>query len=132
MRARALAWAGAMLWAATIFALSARPTLPVSLGSGRDKVVHFLAYALLGALLARAVEEPRRLWLAALLGVAYGASDEMHQRYVPGRSAELADLAADALGVVAAVSLFYLHRVRARARRNRLRAPGTLTDPTRT
>jgi VanZ family protein len=35
------------------------------------------------------------------LGVAYGASDEVHQAFVPGRSADPADWAADALGVLA-------------------------------
>jgi VanZ family protein len=40
-----------------------------------------------------------------LLGVAYGASDELHQHFVPGRSVEFGDWVADSLGVCAGVFL---------------------------
>ena len=105
MRARLRAWGPLFLWAAIIFALSSRPTLPVSLGSGRDKLAHFLAYALLGALAARALPRRELAPLAVLLGVAYGASDELHQHFVPGRSVEFGDWIADSLGVCAGVFL---------------------------
>jgi VanZ family protein len=39
---------------------------------------------------------------AWLLSTAYGATDEAHQYFVPGRHADVADLAADALGALAA------------------------------
>jgi hypothetical protein len=35
-----------------------------------------------------------------LLAVAYGITDEFHQSFVPGRSAELYDLYADAVGAI--------------------------------
>ena len=40
--------------------------------------------------------------IALAITVAYGASDEWHQRFVPGRHAELRDLRADAIGALAA------------------------------
>jgi VanZ family protein len=40
--------------------------------------------------------------LAALVAAAYGATDEWHQHFVPGRTMEMADLAADTSGAAAA------------------------------
>ena len=107
-------WLPALAWAALIFALSARPTLPVGLELGTDKIAHFLAYAVLGALLALA--QTRTGWppaAAYALGIAYGASDEWHQSFVPGRSSDVADWVADAAGVIVAVALYHWMRRRA-------------------
>jgi VanZ family protein len=43
--------------------------------------------------------------LAVVITTAYGASDEYHQRFVTGRSAELADLYADGAGACAAAAV---------------------------
>jgi VanZ family protein len=107
-------WLPALAWAALIFSLSAQPKLVIDLELGSDKVAHFLAYAVLGALLAHAVT--RTGWplaLAYALGIAYGASDEIHQYFVPGRSSDVVDWVADALGVLAAVALYQWMRRRA-------------------
>ena len=107
-------WLPAIAWAALIFAFSARPTVPVGLDLGLDKVAHFLAYAVLGALLAhgqsRTGMSPAT---ACVLGAAYGASDEWHQSFVPGRSSDVGDWAADAAGVLAGVALYHWMRRRA-------------------
>jgi VanZ family protein len=103
-------WGPVVLWAGIIFSASAQPD--VSLPSGlSDKYTHILAYAPLGVLFFRAIAGglPVRLTLStALLGVAlttaYGITDELHQLFVPGRSADWRDVVADAIGgVVAAV-----------------------------
>ena len=70
-----------------------------------DKVAHFGLYAVLGATLAFGrwrwgAASPRHAWLVTL-GILYGATDEWHQMYVPGRSPEVADWLADIVGVVA-------------------------------
>ncbi|GAB4311677.1 MAG: hypothetical protein Kow0059_01870 [Candidatus Sumerlaeia bacterium] len=106
--ARWLLWAPPAGWAAFLFFLSSRTPaeLPPAgwLPPGTDKVVHALLYAVLGVLLLRAFAQGSRVrgWravaAAAAAAVAYGAFDELHQAFVPGRSADLADLAADALG----------------------------------
>ena len=98
------AWGPALLWATVLFLLSAVPGagapgwVPVN-----DKVAHLGLYAVLGATLAlgrrRSRGEVPHAWLLAL-GILYGATDEWHQMYVPGRSAELADWLADIAGVV--------------------------------
>jgi VanZ family protein len=119
LSARLRAWGPVLLWAGIIFAISSQPTLPVSLGSGRDKLAHFAAYAVFGVLAGHALP-PRRGFalLAILLGVAYGASDEIHQHFVPGRTVELGDWFADSLGVIAGVSLHRLQWSMRRARRS--------------
>jgi VanZ family protein len=110
---RALPWLPALAWAATIFYLSSRPTLPAPDVRHLDKVLHFGAYGLLGLLLAFGADRSRLPLLAALvIGVLYGASDEIHQMYVPGRSPDLLDWAADAAGV--ATACFLYHRWRSR------------------
>lgn len=75
-----------------------------------DKVVHVALYAVLGALLVRALRRSGRLTRAALavalLGVAaFAAVDEWHQRWVPGRSGDFADWSADLAGATFALML---------------------------
>ena len=81
--------------------------LPPSLS---DKVGHLIAYAALGVLVTRGVSGrlPMRItWRAAALSlivtITYGAGDELHQSFVPGRSADIYDLVADAAGGLLAV-----------------------------
>ena len=66
------------------------------------KIAHVCEYAILGALLLRALG---RAELAVAAGVAYAATDELHQHFVPGRHAALRDVAIDAAGVLAGVFL---------------------------
>jgi VanZ family protein len=95
----------------------------VSLGSGRDKLAHFGAYAVLGLLVARALPPRGRLpWLAFLLGSLYGASDEFHQHFVPGRSVDVFDWVADSLGVIAGASIYRFWWSRRHARRGSAQA----------
>ena len=69
-----------------------------------DKLQHFVAYALLGVLLARALAKNvapatrAPLVAAALIAAAYGVTDEIHQSFTPGRFVEVADAVADAAG----------------------------------
>ncbi|HEX6911575.1 MAG TPA: VanZ family protein, partial [Longimicrobium sp.] len=116
---RTLPWLPAAAWAATIYWLSSRPTLPGPEVPYFDKVAHFGAYAVLGALLAFAADRSRvPLAVAVVLGLLYGASDEIHQVYVPGRSPDVLDWAADAAGVAAACFLYFRWRSRRAAARS--------------
>lgn len=110
---RLLAWLPAVAWAAVIYSLSALPTVPAPEVPYVDKVAHFGAYAVLGGLLAFAADRSRLpIAVALVLGVLYGASDEIHQMYVPGRSPDVLDWAADAAGVAAACFLYTRWRSR--------------------
>lgn len=92
-------WAPVVAWAAVIFALSSVPDLGTGLGAWDlvlRKLAHTAEYALLGALLLRAAGSPPA---ALALGVAYAASDELHQHFVEGRRGSPLDVAIDAVGV---------------------------------
>jgi VanZ family protein len=98
-------WLPVVIWAAVIFALSSIPSLSTGLGLWDTilrKCAHVTEYAILGALLYRALGRAPAAWLA---GVAYAATDELHQRFVAGRHASPLDVAIDAAGVLAGVLL---------------------------
>jgi VanZ family protein len=72
-----------------------------------DKLAHAGGYALLGFLFYRAYRTTGMgdrvvalLILSALSASAYGVSDEFHQYFVPSRTADIFDAAADAVGGV--------------------------------
>jgi VanZ family protein len=80
-----------------------------------DKVLHFIAYAVLGILFYRAFrtlpfQNNRRLVILLSITAAtlYGVSDEIHQHFVPFRDADLLDAIANFLGAVCGVYLFQL------------------------
>jgi VanZ family protein len=87
-----------------------------------DKLLHFVEYAGLGALLAWGLARAGLavssggVW-AAVLGSAYGLSDEVHQAFVPSRSADPGDWLADTAGALvgAVVMVAFLRRRGARA-----------------
>jgi VanZ family protein len=75
--------------------------------------VHTAEYALLGFLLARALGRDR-FAIAVVVGSLYGASDEYHQTFVPGRSGnDLGDWIADTIGTALGV-LVYARLISAR------------------
>lgn len=73
--------------------------LPVS-----DKVQHFCAYGSL-ALFSTFAAPKRTAILIALILILMGVALEFGQRLVPGRAFELGDMAANALGVLAGITL---------------------------
>ena len=100
-----LLWLPVILWAGLIFGLSSVPDLGTGLGMldfVLRKIAHFCEYAILGALLLRALG---RAELAVAAGVADAATDEWHQHFVPGRHTALRDVAIDTAGVLAGVFL---------------------------
>ena len=97
-------WLPAALYMGLIFYLSslANP-LPVLTLHVWDKLLHATEYAALGLLLLRALKGEHLPWrtallLALLLTSLYGASDEWHQSFVPGRDSEITDWYADTMG----------------------------------
>ncbi|HSG50218.1 MAG TPA: VanZ family protein [Longimicrobiales bacterium] len=100
-----LAWGPAVVWAAVLFYLSSQTwSGGPALVEINDKVGHFLLYATLGAALGYGrVRSPGPVphWLLLTVGFLYAVSDEIHQSFVPGRTASLTDLAADAVGLLA-------------------------------
>lgn len=107
MRRAVSAWGPAVLWAVVIFVASAQPRVPLPKVGHWDKLSHFGAYAVLGLLLARGTAASAlNGWWAVALAALYGATDEIHQAFVPGRSPELGDWIADVLGAAAGAFLY--------------------------
>lgn len=112
MRFQGPAW----LWAFLIFVGSSVPGLSApDIGfHWEDKLAHIIEFAVFGFVLMRAFSNSRHKWLrrqswliTLLVGTIYAALDELHQRLVPGRSAELADWIADVLGVLIGQCLYF-------------------------
>jgi VanZ family protein len=98
-------WGAVVLYMAVIFYVSGLSDPPVP--SGTDKSLHGLTYLGLVIVVVRAVVGglPRRIdmrvaIIAFLITVAYAATDEVHQMFVPGRTADVFDLVADAGGAI--------------------------------
>ena len=63
------------------------------------------------------VEEKKRVyWLAVLISITYAATDEFHQLFVPGRSAEVRDVCIDGIGALigAFISVVIITRMKQR------------------
>ena len=96
----------APLIAGTLWFLSSQSTLPQPPGPlGWDKLQHLLAYGVLsfaiGLWISPAFWKNRpiaALLLTTLIGSVYGAIDEIHQYFVPGRHSDILDWVANTLG----------------------------------
>jgi len=106
-------WGPAIAWMGLIFVLSAQPGLKVSADASVDGPVRHLAhiavYAVLAVLITHglgALGRPlsvRTTLIVALLTVGYGVTDEVHQAFVPDRTANAVDVGYDAVGAVIGV-----------------------------
>lgn len=111
-------WIEAGLWLGFQLLLTSVPgsSLP-SEATPPDVVAHAGVYGVLSVLLVRAglaAGWPRRRLVLAFAGVAVlGAVDELHQRFIPGRDAAVADWFADITGAALGFALgFWLMRTR--------------------
>jgi VanZ family protein len=79
------------------------------------KLGHFSEYFVLAVLVIRALRQetdekprPRRLALGLGLTALYAVSDELHQAFVPGRTASAADVLLDVFGGLCGTLWFHL------------------------
>lgn len=112
----------AIIWMTTIFLLSHQQSLPSpTLFPSQDKLFHVIVYAVLGMLFIGALPHKpaappcRTVMIAGLLATLYGCSDEFHQSFIPGRSAEITDILADGVGAFLGASITALLSQRWRA-----------------
>lgn len=80
-----------------------------------DKTAHMIEYALFGFLLYLTLKNSpypsfsaHAMLFAIAIGILYGMSDEFHQSFVPGRSANIPDLVADGLGMTLAQTFIFI------------------------
>lgn len=99
-------WIWPIAIAVLIFAASSRSTVAGPRLPYFDKVVHFSVYGLLGTLVCRQGRGWRAAAWSVLAVAAFGATDEWHQSFVPGRESELADWVADTSGAAVAIAMY--------------------------
>ena len=104
-----LLWGPVVAYMAAIFYLSAQssPSIP---GGLPDKLAHAIQYFGLGVVVFRAVAgglgaqvTAARAMATMIIAVAYAVSDEVHQLFVPNRTADAGDVFADATGASVAL-----------------------------
>jgi VanZ family protein len=113
---RSLRWGtawqvGGLVLIAALVTLSLLPPIATLVARGEDKLLHGIAYAVLMIYYSGIVHPRRYVWVVVglmLLGIAI----EYLQGYVGYRAAELADVAANAIGMTVglALGLFGLRR----------------------
>jgi VanZ family protein len=89
------------------------------------KMAHFTEYLILGVLVMRAMRLqdtalPRAMALTVVFGGLFASSDEIHQAFVPTRTAAVGDVLIDVGGVVAGVVVWWIVRETSRAGRLQL------------
>lgn len=109
-----------LLWMVVIFSFSslhgsAYPFDPTLAYYMERKGAHLVEYAVLMMLAVRFLYAifPRETFLKVLLlavvfSVTYGASDELHQFFVPYRGAKMSDVFIDSLGVLFVAGVYFL------------------------
>lgn len=113
-------WLPVAAYMAVIFVLSSIANTPTVTQSGPDKALHFLLYGGLAAVIVRALAggfgrpvSLRTVLVAVVVSAVYGATDEVHQHFVPPRQMDAWDLAADSVGAAAsALALYAAHAIR--------------------
>ena len=107
-----------ILYCTFIYWLSDQPSLPTPmLFPHQDKLFHAGAYFVMAGFALRAfryhtVSLPKLVINSLIFCSLYGMSDEWHQSFVPGRMSDVADWAADTVGAMLFLGLYYLYRLR--------------------
>jgi VanZ family protein len=103
----------AFLYYVLIFILSSQAFGDIHFpGHGLDKVAHFIEFSLLGFFLSIGYFNAFSLTCAVksvlvfLTGLPLGILDEVHQRFVPGRTSALTDVMADGAGIIAGILVY--------------------------
>jgi len=119
-RSRGFVWyqLPAILWALVIFISSSIPSsaIPDLTIFRFDKVIHSAIFLVFCLLTYRALRYQDRfpflsrhcLGFSLLLTFFYGSLDEIHQFFVPGRSADPFDLVADTVGGILVVTVIWI------------------------
>lgn len=74
------------------------------------KLAHFSIYTITGILLMSLVstyeiEKMKKIYISMFIGMLYAISDEIHQVFVPERTAKLIDIIIDTMGIALGISI---------------------------
>jgi VanZ family protein len=117
-----LYWSASILWMGVIFVSSSISDFSTITGDSDDRsdllssIVHIVFFAVLAGLLTKSfmasgLSNKKSIAYAFLITIVYGALDEFHQSFVPGREVHLSDWLLDAIGALA-IAKFYSHRIK--------------------
>ena len=123
-----------LLYMSAIFALSSVPGDPDPTAAGvylvfawlpphLQNLLHIPLFSGLAWLWCRTLEGrkwsgAKVAWLAFLLSLFYGMADELHQSFVPGRTANMADMLLNGVGAILGVIVYLRFQGRGRTRRH--------------
>lgn len=111
-------WLPVIVWSLFIFSFSSNPTARASEVHWQDflikKSAHIFEYAIFSVLLYRALKESgvakkEAAIYALILAVLYGASDEFHQSFTPGREPTVRDVVFDTIG--ASIGVYFIWKL---------------------
>jgi VanZ family protein len=118
----------ALVYAVLILIVSSIPDLKTpQLGfENQDKLYHFIEYSIFSVLLFFALLNSNKnflrknvLLISLLIGASFGILDELHQKFIPGRTADILDFTADFVGVALIQVCFWIyHRRKSRIHSN--------------
>lgn len=109
-------WLPVIAWSAIIFIFSAQPTGVASEIDWQDfflkKSAHVVVFFVLctltyRALLREGVSKKKATVCALLFSILYGASDEFHQSFTPGRDPRVRDVLIDTVGALLAIYIIW-------------------------
>lgn len=108
-------WLPPVIWGLVIFSLSARSVPRAGADYWQDfvvkKIAHVIEFGILAILSYRALKGSRLTQKnaaisAILICFLFGASDELHQFFTPGRQARIRDVVIDTLGATAVLAIW--------------------------
>jgi len=111
-------WLPVIFWALLIFSFSSQSTPSVSEVHWQDfvfkKTIHLIEYGTFAALWYRAfvgsgLEKMKSLYFSFFITASYGATDEFHQSFTPGREPTVRDMIIDSVG--AFVFLYFIYKI---------------------
>ncbi len=122
MNKKVFYWSATIAYALLIFflsSLSGDKTEKLYLFKHSDKIIHLAEYAILCFLVSKTLSFTLKNNIkryvplfAILIALLYAISDEFHQSFVPGRSAEVYDVFADGMGAVLSQIILYIKDVK--------------------
>ena len=110
-----------LVYAVLILIVSSIPDLKTpQLGfEYQDKLYHLIEYSIFSVLLFFALLNSQRnflrknvLLISLLIGASFGILDELHQKFIPGRQADVLDFTADFVGVALIQICFWIYHRR--------------------
>ncbi len=111
-------WGPVIIFAVLVFLLSSMPfPLKKAPFPFFDKVAHVSEYAIFATLLFRALSGTWSgvnflllVLFTVVITLGYGVSDEFHQSFVPTRTSDIKDVAADGFGAIMAMTAVFIKR----------------------